>query len=240
MRGLLGFLIFSALLIGVMVLVVVPVVAGPLIGSYLQGAGIVQGNGVTVDTQGSGAELVTGRVAALRVRGTDVNVQGVIVGDLDVTLHGVSLGPRTFDSLEGRLHNVRVRIPGGPQITIDSVGVTGPSATVTAVGHLAADQAAIVIRDAAARAGVRLDTVILRQGSVQVAQGSVAASASLAVKDGVLVLVPGRALPTVELLRPAPDSGWTLRAVTVGPDGIDLAGTIDAGRLATAAGVLVP
>jgi hypothetical protein len=237
-RSLLGFVIFTTLLITVLVFVVVPVVAGPIISGYIQSGGFLQGADLSVDAQGSGPELVTGRVDSLHLHGSDVALHGVVVGDLDVTLHGVSLTSRSFDTVDGQLRRIRVQVPDGPTVTVSTVELSGQSAAVRAVGTLDPGQASLVIREAAARTGIGIDDVSLGTGTVHIGRNGYVTDARLALKAGRLVLLPGESLPDVVLLQPEAGASWKLREVTVRPDGVELAGTLDARAFAANAGDL--
>lgn len=240
MRGLLGFLVFAAVFIAVLVFAVVPLAAGPIIASALQNSGALQGGALNVDAEGSGPGFVTGRADALRLRGTDVDVQGLVVGEADVTLRGVSIAARTFDTVEGALRDVRLRIPDGPSVTIATVDLDGPAAAVRARGVLDEAQAAVVVREAARRAGVRIDSVALRDGALTIGRGAVTVGASLTVRDGALVLVPGSALPIVVLVRPSAGDPWSLSDVTLSASQVQLVGTLDARELLASGGLLEP
>jgi hypothetical protein len=54
LRAITLFVLFTALVAGVLVFVVVPYVAGPVISSVVSSSGFIQGGSVTVDTKGSG------------------------------------------------------------------------------------------------------------------------------------------------------------------------------------------
>jgi len=239
-RALLAFLLFAVVATAVVVFVVVPYAAGPVITGVLQSSGIVQGGSVTIETKGTGPELVGGHADALHVRGQDLVIQGLLVGDADVTIRDVALFDRTFDAIDGTLLRVRVPVDNGPVVTIASIDLDGPAEAVAADGRLDASEANAVIREATARVGVRIDEATMGDGVVRLRRGDVAVDASLTVRGGSLVLEPDGGLSSVVLMESRPDDPWQLRSVTITPGGLELSGTVDVRRFSDDSVTLAP
>jgi hypothetical protein len=77
-----------------------------------------------------------------------------------------------------------VPVPAGPVVTVASIDLDGATEAVDAVGRLDPAEADAVIREATARAGVRVDEatlgdglVRLRLGDLEVEAGSVSGTA---------------------------------------------------------------
>jgi hypothetical protein len=227
LRALLGALLFATIVVAILVFVVVPYLAGPVITGVLQSTGIVQGGDVSVETKGTGAELVRGHADAVRVQGQDVALQGLTIGDADVTLRDVALFERTFQAVDGTLERVRVPVTNGPVVTIASIDLDGPADAVAATGKLDAEEAAEVIREATEQAGVRIDEATLGDGVIRLRRGDLSIDAVLSVRNGSLILDPNGGLPSVVLMKSTGNDPWQLDRVTVTSAGLAISGILD-------------
>jgi hypothetical protein len=240
LRAITLFVLFTALVAGVLVFVVVPYVAGPVISSVVSSSGFIQGGSVTVDTKGSGPELIQGHADELRLRGSDVSIEGMTIGDADLTLRDVALFDRTFKGISGNLARVRVPVPAGPVVTVASIDLDGATEAVDAVGRLDPAEADAVIREATARAGVRVDEATLGDGLVRLRLGDLEVEAGLSVRNGSLVLEPQGGLPSIVLMESRPQDPWDLDGVTIRPDALSLSGTLDVRELVAEGGLGAP
>lgn len=226
----LRFAVFAALLVGLLVFVVVPLFAGPLIGSVLQGNGL-RAQSLTAQVGGSPLGLVTGRAEELRLRGRDVELgAGALAGTLDLTLGNVSLGDRSFSTVTGELRDVLLRAADGETARIQLLVLSGPAPAADASAFLTAAESERLVLRAAVRGGVPLDGVRLTAGGVEVTVGGITAEGALSVREGSLVV--GAAGFLVPILIPADDLPFLLERVAVAADGVRVDGTIDVRALA--------
>jgi len=229
LTGLIKFAAFSALLIALLVFVVIPVVAGPIISGLARDAG-VQGDDLDVSVDLFGPSVLTGRVPSVRVQADDVEVPRAVIGRVDVMLTDVSPSDRSFASISGTLHEVQVRGPGGLAMVVQTIDLEGPAEATRATGSLDRTASEQLIREIAGQAGVEVDGVILRDGSLTIDRDGQAAEARLRVAGDALILEPAGADPVV-LLAPAPSESWRLRDVRVTPAGMMVDLTVDARQL---------
>ena len=110
-----------------------------------------------------------------------------------------------------------------------------PAEAASAVATLTPDQTESLVRMAARRAGVKVDSVTVGDTGVVVNVDGVEEQARLAVQGGALLLDPGVG-GAIVLLQPAPSDPWALQEAWISPDGLNVRGTVDMERLA--AGVI--
>ncbi len=230
MRTFLRFLLIATALIGVLVFVVLPLVAGPILGSLAQGSGVA-GEDLTVDVDASGPQLLSGNADGLRLRGGGLQLGATKVGSYDLTLGGVSLFERSFDTVEGTLNDVRLG-SGGRAVALRSLELDGAAAAARARGQVSEREGERLIREAVQRAGVRVDDVVLEDGRVLLRTGSRTSTARLGVDDGAVIarVEGGR---TVELLGGDASDRWRIDEISVTSDGLSLEGTLDVRSFAT-------
>lgn len=125
-----------------------PAAAGGLIGMALVAAGL-QGTGTVVTVSANPPfELLSGHADAIRVESTDATWDGLMIGDLRLTLVDVDLGRRTAAKVEGTLSAVRFGGSEGRPIEAATVEIAGSGDAPTA--RLTFDPAAVVEMAAAA------------------------------------------------------------------------------------------
>lgn len=229
MIGFLKFAAFAVVLVGLLVFVVVPAVASPLLTQLVRDTG-VEADDLEVSIQSFDASLLTGRTEMLRIRGTNVAVPPAEVGRLDLTFGRVSFLERTFETVTGELLDVSLRA-GGLELTISSVRVEGPAGAADATARLTAAESERLIILAARREGLDIDGVRIAEGRLVIRAAGAESRAGIAVRGGALVLEPQGA-QAVLLLQPVPIDPWRLTEAWVSSDGITIRGVVDAARVA--------
>ncbi len=225
LTGFIRFAAFSAALIALLVFVVIPLVAGPVISGLVRDAGVL-GDDVDVSVNVLGPGILSGHVPSLRLQADDVEVPRAAIGRLDITLSDVSAVDRSFQSISGMLREVRVTGPGGLPLVVAAIDLDGPTEATRATGRLDRSQSQALVRAMAGQAGVTVDDVRLREGSLTFRHGGEAVEAELVVVGEALVLETAGADPVV-LLAPATPDPWRLRDVRITPDGMMVDLTVD-------------
>lgn len=218
------------LLVSLLVFVVLPAVASPLLTQMLRERGL-RGDDLNVSVAYFDPALLTGRADEITVRGRNVELPPALVGDLELRFGDVSLSERTFESIRGTLHDVRLAA-GGLTVNVSAVEVDGPADAATASGEFDAVATQQLVEHAARRAGLPIDSVNLVDGGLRLRLGSLETTAGIAVAGGALILEPGVGQPVV-LLQPAPSDPWRLTEAFVSPRGVTVIGALDATTLAS-------
>ncbi|CAN5709178.1 hypothetical protein BH23CHL7_BH23CHL7_23400 [soil metagenome] len=228
MAGLFRFLAFVVLLVSLLVFVVVPAVASPLLTQMVRDMGL-EADDLRVSIGSFDPALLGGRTSELRIVGTNVLLTPATVEHLDLTFGDVSFIERTFATVRGQLSGVALST-GGVTLRVSSVQVDGPAREARATGHFSAEESELLVRSAAERAGIRLDAVRFVAGGLRVNVGGLEAEVRVSVQGGALVLDTGDG-PPILLLQPAPAEPWRLSEAYVTSTGIAVNGLIDATRL---------
>ncbi len=228
MAGFIRFFTFALILVAVLVFVVAPAVASPLLTQMLRDTGL-RGEGLNVSIGYFDPSLLSGRAEQLTVRGENVELPPALVGTVDMTLGGVSLLDRTFDRISGELGDVTLAA-GGLTIEVTSVELHGPAREAQATARFSPQQAQQLVERAARRAGLPLDGVRLVDGGLLLQLAGLETVAGIAVQGGALVLAP-EVGPPVLLLQPAPSDPWRLSEAFVSPSGVTVRGVLDATEL---------
>ncbi len=228
-RGFLRFVAFFVLLVGGFVLIVLPLLLSPFLTQVVRDAGL---RSATLDVTVAPLDptLLLGRSRQVRLVATDVDASVGRIGRLDIAVGDASYFDRSFQTVEGELFDVEVTTRGATA-NIASIRVSGPADAATAVATLTPAQTEALVRLAAQRAGVNVDSVIVSDSGVLVSVAGVEAEARLAVQGGALLLDPGVGVAVV-LLQPAPSDPWTLNEAWISPEGLNVRGTVDMQRLA--------
>jgi len=231
LTGLVKFAAFSVALIALLVFVVIPVVAGPIISGLVRDAGVV-GDDLEVSVDVFGPSILTGRAPSVRLQANAVEVPRAVIGRVDVRLSEVSAADRGFESISGTLWDVHVVGPGGLPMVVESIELEGPAEATRATGRLERSESESLVREIAEQAGVDVDQVSLGDGTVTLRQGGQSMEARLRVAGDTLILARADASPVV-LIAAAPSESWRLRDVRVTPDGLVVDATVDMRDLAT-------
>jgi hypothetical protein len=226
---LIRFAAFFVVVVGLLVYLVLPAALSPLLTQYVRDMG-VQADDLTVTVDAFDPALFSGRAVRLRVQGTNVEIGRTRVGEMDVTFGNVSIFDRSFQTLSGQLEDVVVA-GGGATAEAVQVNVLGSADNASATGQLDDAQSEAMVKLAAKRAGVSLDSARLVDGGIQLTLGGLEIDAGIGVEGGALVLRPGIGEPIL-LLQPNTSDPWRLSEAYVTPSGITVRGTVDASRIA--------
>ena len=229
MASFLRFAAFSVFMVGLLVFVVVPAVASPMLTQMVRDVGL-RGDDLNVSIEYFDPSLLGGNAESLTIRGRNVELPPALVGNLDLRFGNVSLIDRTFETITGQLDNVTLAA-GGLTVQVASVQVDGPAAAALATGRFSADQTELLVEGAARRAGLELEDVRLVDGGLRMSLAGLETGAGIAVQGGALVLSP-EAGPAVLLMQPAPSDPWRLSEAFVSSSGVTVRGVFDATTLA--------
>jgi hypothetical protein len=231
--GLLRFLLFFSVLVGLLVLVGVPAAASPVLTQMVRDAGL-RADEMTVSVAYFDPSLLWGRSEELTIQARGARLGPATAGGLDIALGDVALLDRTFESISGNVRDIALRA-GGLDVLVDRIEIDGPAQAASVAAYLTPEQSAAVVRQAAALVGVELRDVVLVDGAVRVRLGPVTTEAALSVEGGALVLTPPIG-PALLLLQPAPSDPWRLTGAQVSRDGVVLRGVVDAEAIARRVG----
>jgi hypothetical protein len=226
--GFLRFLAWFALLAAGLVLVVLPLVLGPLL------SGVVRDMGVRADTIEVSVALfdpglVLGRSRQVTVSATNVDLAPATIGSFRVALGNVSFFDRTFETISGELEDVRLTLDNDT-VGASTASIDGPAHAATITARFAAPEVEQLIKVAAARSGVALDGVRVTDAGVKVTLHGVEADARLRVAGGALLLDPGVG-DGIVLLQPPMRAPWRLTDAWFSDRGLNLAGTVDVAQV---------
>jgi len=219
MRSFIGFVVFLALLIAVLVLVVAPLAARPLIATLVRDALPIDDGAVTVDVD-VGLALLSGEVDALAIAGRDLRSGEATIGLLQVELTGFDLFSRAFRVIDGRLEDVEVQLADGTAVSLERIEVSGPSDALWAKASLDAAAVELLVRSKLAEQGIRPDAVRLGTRSIEVVAQDVTIRARFDVHDGGLFLVPDRLIEPFAVLEYGQADPWLVTAATLAPSGL--------------------
>lgn len=229
MGGVIRFLAFAVLLVALLVFVVAPAVASPLLSQMVRDMGLAADD-VEVTIEAFDPSLFAGRSQKVRVRASSAILYPATIEQLDLTFGDVSFFERTFQTVRGELRGV-VLTAGGLALSVSEVTLGGPAHEVQAAARLTAAETEEMVHSAAQRVGIVLDDVRFAGGGLRVTLSGVEVAARVDVAGGALVLTP-EAGPQLLLLQPAPADPWRLTEAYVTSDGITINGAVDASRLA--------
>jgi hypothetical protein len=216
LAGLIRFALFSAILIGLLVFVAIPLVTQSLVTSAIRDAGL-QADDVDVSIDLLGLGILNGRAPSVHVVADDVTVPRAVIGHIDLRLTDVSMTDRSFQSITGTLDDVLVMGPLGLPFTVDRIDLDGPAEHTRARGRIGADQGEAFIEQVARDAGIEVDQVTLGDGHLVMENDGRSTDADLRIDGDALILEQPGAQPVV-LLAPAPSEHWSLQDVRVSPD----------------------
>jgi hypothetical protein len=227
--GFLRFVVFFVLLLGVFVLVVLPLLLSPLLTQMVRDAGLRSGT-LDVTVAALDPTLLLGRSRLVRLVATDVDAAPARIGHMDISVGEASYFDRTFETVDGELADIELDVRGDTA-RIASIRVDGPADAASALATLTPTQTEHLVRMAAQRVGVNVDSVIVTDSGVLVNVAGVETQARLAVQGGALLLDPGIGVAVV-LLQPAPSDPWSIEEAWISSEGLNVRGTVDMRRLA--------
>ncbi len=228
MGGFLRFLAWFALLVAGFVLVVLPLLMGPLLAGVARDAG-VRAESLSVSVALFDPSLILGHSRQVTLTAANVDLGQGQARSLSVTLGGVDFFDRTYETVSGELDDVRITI-GDNVVSAGSASVDGPAGAAVVTAHFAAAQVAQLLTVMAAHNGLTLEYVAVTESGVRVTVHGVQAAAQLSVKAGALLLNTGIG-GNVVLLQPSRSDPWKLTDVWFTADGMNLSGTVDVNKV---------
>ena len=229
--GFLRFLALFGVLLALLVLIALPLAAGPFLTQMVRNMGL-QSDSLQVSVALFDPFLVLGRSRSTHVSARDVDLSPAIVGSMELTLRDVSFVDRTWQAVDGELSNISIST-NGETLRLGSIHVSGDAADASANARLSAAESESLIRAAAQRQGLRFDDVSFSNAGVRITTDGAVENARLDVRGGALVLFPGNGDGGVPLIQPAPADPWQLEEAWISDDGLNVRGTVDTTRLAT-------
>ena len=124
MRSFLGFLLLVALLVGVLAFAVLPLAGPGLVSAVIRGTPPLAGQNVTVSTQVDAAELLRGEIGWIDVAGQSIGMNAAMADSVAVSIDGLSVVDRSFESVDGRAASVVVNQPDGTFVELHDVRVS--------------------------------------------------------------------------------------------------------------------
>jgi hypothetical protein len=219
-------------LVTVLVIVVWPLVARPIIVSLVRDALPFDGDSVAVGVD-VGPALLAGEIETVAISGRDLQAGGATIGLLQLDFTAVAIADRSFRDVDGRLEDVAARLEDGNVVSIARIVLSGPSTGVKATTTLDAPATEGLVRSTLAERGIVPQRVSLLDGAVEVTVQGIAARAAIEVRGGSLFLVPGAGLAAIAVIERDGDAAWAIDGATVSPAGLVIEATVDAAALLT-------
>lgn len=233
-RGGCGGAVVILVLAGVVLSLLLPAVAGGLVGLGLEAAGL-RAEELSVRVEANPPlRLLAGRADRVVVEGTSVRWDGTTADALAVTLDDVDLFARRAGSVDGRLEGVEATGPVGT-LVIARVEIAGPGdGPTTRLFVTPAETTRVVLALARGVGLVEGRVVLAPPDRVELDVAGRRLTARVAVVDGSVV-VEGGGLPRLVVLEAGAASGLEIRSVVIGTDGgLVVEGRLDPGRLGLA------
>ncbi len=173
--------------------------------------------------------LLTGRADSIHLTSTKVGVRDLHAASVDLTLTGVNLIGRKFETAHGTLGGVTVATPDGRSATISHVALDGSASAASAsLTMTTVEAASLAESQLKAQAHVTSKVTFKAPDRMTITVNGRAQGGRMIAVGGSLVLVPdGGALPTVTLIAPSDGNPFKITSVSVMPLGLMLAGTMD-------------
>lgn len=228
MGGLLRFTAWFVLLASVLVLVVLPLLLSPMLASTVRDMGL-RSQTLNVSVALFDPSLLLARSRRVTVVAGGVDASPARIGHLELSLGDVSYFDRSFGTVTGELRDVTVTL-GSDILGASFVKVDGPAEAASLTARLTADQTEALIRAAAGRSGVTVDSVRIAESGVLVGIRGQQGEARISVRGGALLLEP-QSGGVVLLVQSEPSDPWTLRESWISDRGLNIAGTVDMRRL---------
>ena len=228
MGGFFRFAGWFALLLGVFVLVVLPLLLSPLLTAMVREMGL-RSQTLDVSVAMLDPSLLFGRSRRVSLVATDVDASPARIGHLQLALGEASYFDRSFETVSGELRDVSVTIGRG-ELSASSIVVNGPASAASITARLSAGETEALIRAAATRAGLSVESVRLSESGVTVSLLGHEGEAGIRVRAGALLLEPQGTGPVV-LIQSAPADPWSLNESWISDRGLNISGTVDMTRL---------
>ena len=228
MGGFLRFAGWFALLLAAFVLIVLPLLLSPLLTAMVREMGL-RSQTLDVSVAMLDPSLVFGRSRSVSLVAANVDVPPARIGHLQLTLGEASYFDRSFESVAGELREVSVAY-GRDELSASSILVSGPAAAASITARLSAGETEALIRAAATRVGLSVESVRLSESGLTVSLLGHEGDAGIRVRAGALLLEPQGTGPVV-LIQSAPADPWSLTESWISDRGLNIAGTVDMTRL---------
>jgi hypothetical protein len=231
MRSFLGFVVFTATLVALLAVFLVPPVVGPMVAAAVREASPFGDQPLEVQVDVDAVGLVRGFVREIRISGSDLEAGGVTIESLDVVVRDVETGgEHGFSDVSGGLDDVLVPRDDGTTVGVRRVGLAGASSAVLATVAIDPDAALTLVDRALQDAGIDPEGAELVDAGVAIRVAEQRVVLALLVVDGAIVVpAPGGTLAPV--LDPGPADPWRVLAVSVTAAGIEIDAMVDAVRL---------
>jgi hypothetical protein len=229
MRSFLEFLLFSAAVIAILVLVAGPLVARPLVADVVRSALPFEGADLDVAVEVDGFDLLGGHVREIRLSGAGLVADGATIGSINLTARRVGLISRDVEDVRGRIDDLTVALDGGGTVAVASVDFSGSSSNVTATAQLSPGAAESLVAAALAEAGLAVDRIALTDEGFELHLLGQRITVALAVADGAVVLPSFMGIDALSILGPAADDPWRIIALTPSSTGLQVEASLDAG-----------
>ena len=172
--------------------------------------------------------ILLGHADSIHLTSSQVSSKNLHAATIDLTLNGVELFDRKFDSALGILTGVVVFAQDGKPVTIDKVTIDGVSTGATATLSMSNTEAASLAQSQLQSRGIVATVTVHSPDLVMITSGGQTGTAHLQVNGGELQLVPvTNNLPVITLIAKGDGNPFTLTSVGIGPTAVTLVGTID-------------
>lgn len=231
MRGLLGFLVFSAALIATLLFVVAPMLVRPLVADAVRAALPLEGQPVQVAVDVDGLGLLGGYVGEIRLSAGALAAGDASIGALDVAVRRVALGGRQFETMDGTLRDVAIPLDDGSTLVVESVALSGPSTDVRAEATIRPADAEALVFNTLVSVGLIPDQVLLVDGGVQVDLLGQRVVLPLITDAGAIVIESLMGFEAVPVVAPRLGDPWAITSLVVRASGLEIVASVDAEAL---------
>ena len=228
MSGFLRFAAWFVLLTAVFVLVVLPLLLSPLLTSMVRDMGL-RSQTLDVSVAILDPSLLLGRSRRVTVVADGVDASSAHIGHLELALGEASYFDRSFESVSGELRDVTVTL-GSDVLGASSIRVDGPAGAASLTARLTAEQTERLVRVAARRAGLTIESVRMTESSLGVTVRGEPGEARISLRGGALLLERGTGGPVL-LVQSDPGDQWRLGESWISERGLNIAGTVDMRQL---------
>jgi len=205
-----------------------PLGAGFLATSALNASGFTGTNTSVEVSANPPPALLTGKADTIRIRSDSVYVGDLRAASMDVTLHDVGLLSRKIGSVDGTLDGVRIAVPNGDSLTVDTVDIHGTATAADAALTVSSQAIANVAATMLLASGIKATVSLQEPNGVTIVVLGKKQLGTLAVSNGTLLMVPtAKAIPPIALIVPGTGNPFKLTSVAVKGQQVTLGGTID-------------
>ena len=234
MRSLLGFLVFIAAVVALVMAFAVPPLVAPMVEAAVREASPFGDQPIDVEVDVDAIGLIRGFVSEIRISGEDLEKDDVRLGKVDLTVRGVRIDDTSFAGIDGGMSVVSVPFFGFDPLVVSRIELSGASDELAATASLDHDTALAFITRSFADQGVVASGFELIDGGVSVVIFEQRVDLAIGVADGAMVIMDVLGTGPLELLAPFPEDPWRLASVTASFAGLEIVAAVDAGALLAA------